>query len=61
MKKEDADHVAYVLNNLKNHAIGEMKNAGNRSYALAMVDQEDIRCLEYAVKMLEEAAKAGDP
>ena len=60
MMKEEAEHVAYVLNNLKNHAMGEMKNAGNRSYALAMVDQEDIRCLEYAVKMLEEKAKEGE-
>ena len=60
MKPEEAAHAAYVLENLKNHAIGEMKNAGNRSYALAMVDQEDIRCLEYAVKMLEEKAKEGE-
>ena len=60
MMKEEAEHVAGVLRNLKEYTEKEMKETGGRSYALVAVDQEDIRCLEYAVKMLEEKAKEGE-
>ena len=60
MRKEEAAHAAYVLRNLRNHVEGVMRESGGRSFALAAVDDEDLRCLEYAVNLLEETAEEGE-